>query len=116
MTTSEMSEHGDIELHEAVLDYMTNTSDMSRISVRKIQVFLEGKLNRNLDQHKTLLKTSMHAFLKNLVREDEDLEIIELRNTTFKKKSRGMRIKPGIFLSSTQKLHESHNSTFRFLK
>ena len=88
-----MSQHDDVELHEAVLDYMTNMSDMSKISVRKIQAFLEVKLNRNLDQHKTLLKTSMHAFLKNLVREDEDLEIIELRNTTFTKKTKGMRTK-----------------------
>lgn len=84
-----MSKHDDVEIHEAVLDYMTNMSDMSKISVRKIQAFLEAKLKRNLDQHRTLLKTSMHAFLKNLVRGDEDLEIVELRNTTFKRKAKG---------------------------
>ena len=84
-----MSKHDDVEIHEAVLDYMTNMSDMSKISVRKIQAFLEVKLKRNLDQHRTLLKTSMHAFLKNLVRGDENLEIIELRNTTFKRKAKG---------------------------
>lgn len=81
-----MSPPQEIELHEAVLEYMANTADMSVITVKLIKIALEDHFGCDLDEYRNILKKSMHAFIDNLVGKDEDGEIAELRNTTFKKK------------------------------
>jgi translation initiation factor 2 alpha subunit (eIF-2alpha) len=85
----EMSQPEEIELHEAVLEYMSNSTDKSLITMKAIKIALEKQFGCVLDSHQSVLKKSIHAFVENLVGKDENVEIAELRNTQFKRKRGG---------------------------
>ena len=84
-----MSQPEEIELHEAVLEYMSNSTDKSLITMKAIKIALEKQFGCALDAHQSVLKKSIHAFVENLVGKDESVEIAELRNTQFKRKRGG---------------------------
>lgn len=92
-----MSLPDEMELHEAVLEYMGDSTDKSLITMKAIKIALEKRFDCVLDSQQTVLKKSLHAFVENLVGKDDGTEIAELRNTQFKRK-RGGPLEHNIFL------------------
>ena len=82
----EVAEPQEIDLHEAVLEYMNSSTEMRQITLADIRIALEKRFGIGLGEHKNLLKQSMHAFFENLIAVDEQEETAQLRNTIFKKK------------------------------
>ena len=83
-----MAQPEEIELHEAVLEYLTSTADMSVITMKTLKVALEGRFGCDLEASKNVLKKSMHAFIDNLVGKEDDGESRgEPRNTLKRKQS-----------------------------
>lgn len=84
--TMELAEPQEIDLYEAVFEYMNNSTEMRQITLADIRIALEERFGIGLSEHKNLLKQSMHAFVENLISSDEQEETAQLRNTSFKKK------------------------------
>ena len=82
----EVAEPREIDLYEAVLEYMNSSTEMRQITLADIRVTLEKRFGIGLGEHKNLLKQSMHAFFENLIAVDEQEETAQLRNTSFRKK------------------------------
>ena len=101
-----MAQPEEIELHEAVLEYLTSTADMSIITMKTLKVVLEGRFGCDLEASKSVLKKSMHAFIDNLVGKDDDGESNgEQRNTLKRKQSEKLTFSNQIYLSVAHLLY-----------
>ena len=81
-----MAQPNETELHEAVLEHLTNTADMSVITMKTIRLALEDRFGCDLETSRHILKKAMHAFIESLVgKNDEDESTDEQRNTLKRK-------------------------------
>ena len=81
-----MSHPDEMELHEAVLEYLTNTADMSVITMNTIRLALEDRFGCDLNASRHILKKAMHAFIENLVGKNEEDESTDDQRNTLKRK------------------------------